>query len=42
MNRTDVGGRDSEEWVYSKDTWVTISIGMVRGVLPRTGFSLGA
>lgn len=42
VNRTDVGGRDSEEWVYSKDTWVTISIGMVRGVLPRTGFSLGA
>ena len=42
VNRTDVGGRDSEEWVYSKDTWVTISIGMVRGFLPQTGFNLGA
>ncbi len=42
VNRTDVGGRNEDEWVYSKDTWTTIVLGMIRGCLPQTGFDLGA
>lgn len=37
VNRTDVGGRNNDEWVYSKDTWVTTTFGFIRGVLPKTG-----
>lgn len=37
VNRTDVGGRDDDEWTYSKDSWVTIVIGKHRGRLPQTG-----
>lgn len=40
VNRTDVGGRDNEEWVYSKDSWVTITLGLPRGCLPKTGFGI--
>ena len=37
VNRTDVGGRNNDEWVYSKDTWVTTTFGFIHGVLPKTG-----
>ncbi len=40
VNRTDVGGRDGEEWIYCKDTWTTIAIQLKRGKLPQTGFGL--
>ena len=35
-NRTEVGGRRNKEWVYQKDSWVTVIFR--RKPLPKTGF----
>lgn len=36
-NRTDVGGRTGDEWIYAKDTWITVVYGKPKGKLPKTG-----
>ncbi len=36
-NRTDVGGRTGEEWIYAKDSWTTVVYGKPKGKLPKTG-----
>jgi len=37
VNKTDVGGKCGDEFVYDTDSWVTVAFS-VRGPLPRTGF----
>ncbi len=37
INRADVGGRTGDEWVTSKDSWVTVVWGKPKGKLPKTG-----
>ena len=37
VNRTDVGGRYEDEWVYSKDSWVTVVRVEEQPKLPKTG-----
>ena len=37
VNRVEVGGRVGDDYVYNKDSWVTIVFGEPRGPLPRTG-----
>lgn len=37
-NRTTVGGRTGDEWIYSKDAWTTCIFAPPRGSLPRTGY----
>ena len=37
INRADVGGRTGDEWIISKDTWVTVVWSKPKGNLPKTG-----
>ena len=37
INRVEGGGRTGDEWVTSKDSWVTVVWGKPKGKLPKTG-----
>ena len=37
INRADAGGRTGDEWIISKDTWVTVVWSKPKGNLPKTG-----
>ena len=37
INRADAGGRTGDEWIISKDTWVTVVWCKPKGNLPKTG-----
>jgi hypothetical protein len=37
-NRTTVGCRTGDTWIYSKDAWTTCIFAPIRGKLPKTGF----
>jgi hypothetical protein len=37
VNKTDVGGRVGDEFIYNTDSWVTIAFSAPKGPLPKTG-----
>ena len=38
-NKTDVGGKCGDEFIYNMDSWVTIAFSTPKGSLPRTGLT---